>query len=258
MRGVVGSSCDQRGDGGFLARGRGRHGRSSAPHAHRRAGDGLAASSTSPGIEDLLGRGVYYGAGRSEALQCRDDPRRRRRRRQLGGPGVMHLADVRAERHGARPRRLAAEVDVGLPRRPHRGEHAIDVRCGPRSSPSRPPDGQLDSRRQRGGERIEARALFLCLGGVPRPLGPGARTYGSTSRASSSPAPTCSSTAAAPTTGRSTATRFALETSVPGLFAAGDVRHGSTKRCGAARRARARWRRRSSTAASPSSAADTA
>ena len=39
---------------------------------HRRARDGVAPAEVD-GVDDLLDRGVYYGAGRSEAAQCGGD-----------------------------------------------------------------------------------------------------------------------------------------------------------------------------------------
>ena len=58
-----------------------------APVVDRRAGDGAGGGSTLDGIDELLGRGVYYGAGRSEAAQCGGDDVVGDRRRQLRGPG---------------------------------------------------------------------------------------------------------------------------------------------------------------------------
>ena len=120
MRGVTGSS--RRPDGRLRARGRGRL-RGHRPRGHRRAGDGLAADGRR-GLEDLLGRGVYYGAGRSEAKQCGDDPVVVVGAGNSAGQAVMNLADAEARRDDARPRRPAAEVDVGVPRAADRGAPA--------------------------------------------------------------------------------------------------------------------------------------
>ena len=68
---------------GVRARGRRRRrGRGTGRRSPRPGWSGGGWRST--GVDELLGRGVYYGAGRSEAAQCGGDDVRRRRRGQLG------------------------------------------------------------------------------------------------------------------------------------------------------------------------------
>src|SRR5205085_1079835 len=46
-----------------------------------------------PGVDELLGRGVYYGAGRSEAAQCGGDSVVVVGAGNSAGQAVMHLGD---------------------------------------------------------------------------------------------------------------------------------------------------------------------
>ena len=76
------------------------------------------------GVDELLGRGVYYGAGRSEAAQCGGDDVIVVGAGNSAGQAVMNLANA-----GARVTMVVrgdglAQVDVRLPRRAHRGAPA--------------------------------------------------------------------------------------------------------------------------------------
>ncbi len=185
----------------------------------------------------LTGAGVFYGAaldrGRGVPRQGRAD----RRRRELGGPGGAELRALRAQGHDAGARGVAHRGDVpylvdriadtpnievltgaevAAVHGPGRLE-AADVACGP----------------ARDVRRLEAAAMFIFIGSTPRSemaaglverdpggfilTGPDLRTDGKLPQAwplERDP--------------------FLLETSVPGIFAAGDVRHGSSKRVAAA------------------------
>ena len=60
------------------------------------------------GLEELLGRGVYYGAGRSEAAQCGGDDVVVVGAGNSAGQAVMHMADA-----GARVRMLVRGDALG-------------------------------------------------------------------------------------------------------------------------------------------------
>ena len=68
--------------------------RSTARRRDRRAGHGSGGGSTSTASTTLLGRGVYYGAGRSEAAQCGGDPVVVVGAGNSAGQAVMNLADA--------------------------------------------------------------------------------------------------------------------------------------------------------------------
>lgn len=190
-----------------------------------------------PGVEDLLGAGVYYGAGPSEALGCVGA-----RVVVVGGGNSAGQAAVRFSRYAlqvtilVRGSNLAASMSKYLIDRISDIPN-IDVRTGTQVvgveangvlrtvliSSAEDPDPQP----------LPANSLFVCIGGVPRteaadgiglvtddagyiPTGSdlGAYTRGERWPLSRQPLP--------------------LETNLPGLFAAGDVRRGSIKRCAAA------------------------
>ena len=183
------------------------------------------------GVEELLGRGVYYGAGRSEARQCGDDPVVVIGAGNSAGQAAMYLADnaarvtmlVRGDRLG---KSMSAYLVERIERHP-----LIDVRfrceiAGVESDD----DGLLGCVRTSGGDAIRARALFLCLGGVPRTGWAGAGGVRVDAAGFILTGPDLLVAGRRPEDWPLARDPLALETSVPGLFAAGDVRHGSTKR----------------------------
>lgn len=191
-----------------------------------------------PGLEDLLGAGVYYGAGPSEAVSCQGG-----RVTIVGGGNSAGQAVVRFARYASRVTllirgpRLTDSMSQYLATQVGRLQN-VDIRTGAnvieleadtrlRAVVVSSPDGASPI-------RLPTAALFVCIGGVPRTQGlsslelatdedgylrtgadvdvePGPRHNWPLSRP---PSP--------------------LETSEPGLFAAGDVRSGSIKRCSAA------------------------
>jgi thioredoxin reductase (NADPH) len=190
------------------------------------------------GVEELLGRGVYYGAGRSEALQCAGDDVVVVGAGNSAGQAVMNLGAAGARvkmlvRGDSLTKSMSAYLVERIEAHP-----MIDVRCRTQVAELHADGGLLTGVTVAGPagatERLPARALFLCIGGQPRTgwaEGAGVRTdragYILTG-------PDLLEAGRRPEGWPLDRDPLALETSVPGLFAAGDVRHGSTKRVGAA------------------------
>jgi thioredoxin reductase (NADPH) len=185
------------------------------------------------GVEELLGRGIYYGAGRSEASQCGGNDVLVVGAGNSAGQAVMNLASAGARvtmvvRGEGLARSMSAYLVDRVTTHPQ-----VDIR--PRAQVAEVHgDGQLravtvtDAKGRR--ETLTAQALFLCIGGQPRTgwaAGQGVRTdeagYILTG-------PDLLDHGRRPEAWPLERDPLALETSVPGLFAAGDARHGSTKR----------------------------
>jgi thioredoxin reductase (NADPH) len=186
------------------------------------------------GVDELLDRGVYYNAGRSEAAQCGGDEVVVVGAGNSAGQAVLNLAQA-----GARVSMLVRGEDLGKSMSAYLVDRIepnplIDVRLGSQVA-SVDADGErlsgvtvVDS----GGktERHVAQAMFVCIGADPR--------TGWTTRAGvrTDPrryiltGPDLLDAGRRPPDWPLERDPFALETSVPGFFAAGDVRSGSTKR----------------------------
>ncbi len=188
------------------------------------------------GVEDLLERGVYYGAGRSEAAQCGGDEVAVVGAGNSAGQAVMHLANA-----GARVTMLVRGDSLGRSMSAYLVERiaahpAIDVRLRTVvEEVEAEADGDLLSAvtvRSAAGstERLPVSALFLCLGGVPR------TGWAADAGVATDPAgfvltgPDLLEAGRRPEGWPLARDPLALETSAPGLFVAGDARHGSTKR----------------------------
>jgi len=188
------------------------------------------------GVEDLLGAGVYYGAGPSEALGCR-------------GCGVVIVgAGNSAGQAAVRFSKYARQVTL-LCRGPRleasMSQYLVDMLATIDNVAVRTSTQVTAIEQDSGGRGIVVRtngehsvtpaeALFICIGGTPR--SEGAANAGTATDA----AGYVLTGGEVPTNGASVAPwplrrePLPLETNLPGLFAAGDVRHGSIKRCAAA------------------------
>jgi thioredoxin reductase (NADPH) len=186
------------------------------------------------GVDELLGRGVYYGAGRSEATRCTDDDVLVVGAGNSAGQAVMHFADGGARvtmlvRGGSLRRSMSAYLVDRIER--HDG---IDVRLHTQVRALHADDERLRevTIEEAGGrvEQLPADGLFLCIGGVPRTEWAAATGVRLDDHGYVLTGPDLLDGGERPEEWPLDRDPLALETSVPGLFAAGDLRHGSTKR----------------------------
>jgi thioredoxin reductase (NADPH) len=181
------------------------------------------------GVEELLGRGVYYGAGRSEALQCAHDEVVVVGAGNSAGQAVLNLATAGASvTMLVRGDRLGARMSAYLVDRIER--HArIDVRLGTQVTALHEEGGHLAAVSFDGDAR-PARALFICIGGQPHTAWCPREGIRTDEAGYILTGPDLLEGGKRPEGWPLDRDPFPLETSRPGCFAAGDVRHGSTKR----------------------------
>ena len=186
------------------------------------------------GVEELLDHGVYYGAGRSEAVQCSGEDVMVVGAGNSAGQAVMNLATAGARvsmvvRGDSLSKSMSAYLVERVEKHPN-----IDVRLGTRVAELHDAGGRLRAvtieSTEGGRESMPVTSLFLCIGGVPRTQWAASRHVRTDKAGFIITGPDLLESGKRPGGWPLDRDPLALETSVPGLFAAGDVRHGSTKR----------------------------
>ena len=190
------------------------------------------------GVQELLDRGVYYGAGRSEAARCGGVSVVVVGAGNSAGQAVLNLAAAGARvTMAARGDSLAERMSAYLVERITR-HPLIDVRLQTQVTALHEQDGLLAGVTLAGAaggtDHVPARSLFLCIGGVPHTAwagGVGVRVNDRGYVLTGTDLLVGGRRADGWELDRDP---LPLETSVAGLFAAGDARSGSTKRVAAA------------------------
>jgi thioredoxin reductase (NADPH) len=190
------------------------------------------------GIEELLGRGVYYGAGRSESVGSAGKQVVIVGAGNSAGQAAMNFADAHAAvTMVVRGQSLGKSMSAYLVRRIEESP-LIDVRLQSRIGELDDAEGSLRSITIEDGggavERHSADQLFLCIGGQPRTGWATKKGFDTDSAGYLLTGPDLLKDGARPAYWPLERDPLALETCVPGIFAAGDARHGSTKRVAAA------------------------
>jgi thioredoxin reductase (NADPH) len=189
-----------------------------------------------PGIDELLGSGVYYGAGPSEAVTCSGC-----RVAIIGGGNSAGQAVIRFSRYAAHVTLLvrggsleASMSQYLISQLKELGN--VEVRTNTEVV-SLESDTRLRALMVSSGgtvDRLPADALFVCIGGVPRTQGTSNVGLALDAAGYVRTGVELSSSTGAIDAWPLSRQPLPLESNLPGLFAAGDVRSGSIKRCAAA------------------------
>ena len=189
-----------------------------------------------PGIDELLGSGVYYGAGPSEAVTCNGC-----QVAIVGGGNSAGQAVIRFSRYAAKVTLLVRGSSLDASMSQYLIDHLtkldnVEVRTNTEVVDLES-DGHLQalmvSTRGSVG-RLPCDALFVCIGGVPRTKGAAEAGLALDGAGYVRTGVEVSSPTGSPPGWPLSRQPLPLETNLPGIFAAGDVRSGSIKRCAAA------------------------
>jgi thioredoxin reductase (NADPH) len=190
------------------------------------------------GLDELLGAGVYYGAGPSEAVSCRGC-----RVAVVGGGNSAGQAVVRFSRYAShvtllvRGSTLGASMSQYLVSKVSELEN-VDVRTGTEvvglEADTRLRAVVLSSHDETRLTRLPLESLFVCIGGVPRTRGLATAGLATDDAGYILTGADVTTSLGALDSWPLSRSPLPLETNQPGLFAAGDVRSGSIKRCSAA------------------------
>jgi thioredoxin reductase (NADPH) len=189
-----------------------------------------------PGIDELLGSGVYYGAGPSEAVTCSGC-----QVTIVGGGNSAGQAVIRFSRYASRVNLLVRGSSLDASMSQYLIDQVSKVGNVEIRTNSEVVGVEADTHLQAlmvssegSVARLPTDALFVCIGGVPRTKG--AASVGLALDAAGYVRSGAELRSPPDALDRWPLSRqpLPLETNLPGLFAAGDIRSGSIKRCAAA------------------------
>jgi thioredoxin reductase (NADPH) len=189
-----------------------------------------------PGNDDLLGSGVYYGAGPSEAVTCREC-----RIAIIGGGNSAGQAAIRFSRYASHVTLLVRGSSLASSMSQYLISQLSKLRNVELRMNTEVVDLESDGRlsglvvsTNGSVSQLPVAALFVCIGGVPRTRG-ASRAGVALDDAGYVRTGALVIEAEAALSGWDLSRQpLFLETNLPGMFAAGDVRSGSIKRCAAA------------------------
>jgi thioredoxin reductase (NADPH) len=190
------------------------------------------------GIDELLGHGVYYGAGRSEAAQCAGQSVVVVGAGNSAGQAVFNFANATARvTMLVRGDRLAKTMSAYLIRRIEQ-HPLIDLHLETQLTELHPNGDKIAAVAFADASgKAETRAVdavFLCIGGSPHTEWCSREHVDTDSAGYILTGQDLLENGSLPDSWPLDRDPLPLETSRVGLFAAGDVRHGSTKRVAAA------------------------
>ena len=190
-----------------------------------------------PGVERLTGRGIYYGAAQTEALSCKDEDVYIVGGANSAGQAAMFFSsharklfilhsgdDLRKSMSDYLVRQIEARDDI---------EVLLDTNVVAVEGEDHLERITAKNTRTGETETVPAHSLFIFIGAVPTTDwldGVVERDE----RGFLLSGPDLMQEGKRPEGWRPDRDPFLLETSVPGIFVAGDVRHGSVKRCASA------------------------
>ena len=190
------------------------------------------------GLEELLGAGVYYGAGPSEAVSCRESGVA-----VVGGGNSAGQAVVRFSRYASHVTLLVRGASLGDSMSQYLVSKVseldnVDVRTGTQvvglEADSRLRAVVLSSNDEADVTRLPLESRFICIGGVPRTRGLAATGLATDEAGYVLTGADVTASPGALDKWPLVRAPLPLEANCPGFFAAGDVRSGSIKRCSAA------------------------
>jgi len=188
-----------------------------------------------PGAEEMTGVGVYYGAAMTEALSCRDEVVYIVGGANSAGQGAMHFAKYASKVHMLiRGKSLESSMSKYLIDQIEATPNIV-VETGTEVT-EMIGNGHLQCiklRTPKGEERRSASSLFIFIGALPKTEWLPAELERD-SKGFILAGPDLKADGKFPQIWKEQRDPYLLETSVPGIFVAGDVRHGSVKRAASA------------------------